>query len=198
MKVRYIVLAVIVVIMLAVIGIFLYERAHVSFHQTDDGTSISIIGEADGPTSIFLAGKLGGDSEEPVDENNDISPVEESEMRMIIGDTEVEVLWENNATVDEIRTAVEEGPITIEMSMYGGFEQVGSFGRSFTRDDKQTTTSAGDLVLYSGNQLVVFYGSNSWAYTRLGKIKGISDKELEDLLSKGDVTVSLKMEGRHE
>lgn len=191
MKVRYIVLAVIVVIMLAVIGIFLYERAHVSFHQTDDGTSISIIGEADGPTSIFLAGKLGGDSEEPVDENNDISPVEESEMRMIIGDTEVEVLWENNATVDEIRTAVEEGPITIEMSMYGGFEQVGAFGRSFTRDDKQTTTSAGDLVLYSGNQLVVFYGSNSWAYTRLGKIKGLSDEELASLLSNGDVAIKI-------
>lgn len=198
MKVRYIVLAVIVVIMLAVIGIFLYERAHVSFHQTDEGTSISIIGGADGPTSVFLAGKIGGNTEETAETNTEISQVEESEMRMIIGDTEVEVLWENNATVDEIRTAVEEGPTTIEMSMYGGFEQVGSFGRSFTRDDKQTTTSAGDLVLYSGNQLVVFYGSNSWAYTRLGKIKGMSDKELEDLLSKGDVTVSLKMEGRHE
>lgn len=191
MKVRYIVLAVIVVIMLAVIGIFLYERAHVSFHQTDEGTSISIIGGADGPTSIFLAGKLGGDSEEPVGENNDISPVEETEMKMIIGDTEVNVLWENNATVDEIRTAVEEGPITIEMSMYGGFEQVGSFGRSFTRDDKQTTTSAGDLVLYSGNQLVVFYGSNSWAYTRLGKIKNLSDEELASLLSNGDVAIKI-------
>lgn len=128
---------------------------------------------------------------EPVDENNDISPVEETEMKMIIGDTEVEVLWENNATVDEIRTAVEEGPITIEMSMYGGFEQVGSFGRSFTRDDKQTTTSAGDLVLYSGNQLVVFYGSNSWAYTRLGKIKDLSDEELASLLSNGDVAIKI-------
>ena len=191
MKVRYIVLAVIVVIMLAVIGIFLYERAHVSFHQTDEGTSISIIGGADGPTSIFLAGKLGGDSEEPVGENHDISPVEETEMKMIIGDTEVNVLWENNATVDEIRTAVEEGPITIEMSMYGGFEQVGSFGRSFTRDDKRTTTSAGDLVLYSGNQLVVFYGSNSWAYTRLGKIKNLSDEELASLLSNGDVAIKI-------
>lgn len=191
MKVRYIVLAIIVVIMLAVIGIFLYDRAHVSLHQTDDGTSISIIGGADGPTSIFLAGKLGGDSEEQVDENNDISPVEETEMKMIIGDTEVNVLWEDNATVDEIRTAVEEGPITIEMSMYGGFEQVGSFGSSFTRDDKQTTTSAGDLVLYSGNQLVVFYGSNSWAYTRLGKIKGLSDEELASLLSNGDVAIKI-------
>lgn len=113
-------------------------------------------------------------------------------MKMIIADTEVKVLWEDNATVAEIKAAVEEGPITIDMSMYGGFEQVGSFGRSFIRDDKQTTTEAGDLVLYSGNQLVVFYGSNSWAYTRLGKIQGLSDAELTELLSNGDVTVTLK------
>lgn len=62
MKVRYIVLAVVIVLILLVAGIFLYERAHVSFHQTDEGTSISIIGGADGPTSIFLAGKVGGAS----------------------------------------------------------------------------------------------------------------------------------------
>lgn len=191
MKARYIVLTVVIVLILSVVGIFLYERAHVSFHQTDEGTSISIIGGADGPTSVFLAGKLGGNIEETAETNAEISQVEETEMRMIIGDTEVEVLWENNATVDEIKSAVEDGPFTIEMSMYGGFEQVGSFGRSFTRDDKQTTTSAGDLVLYSGNQLVVFYGSNSWAYTRLGKIQGVSDEELTSLLSNGDVTITI-------
>ena len=112
-------------------------------------------------------------------------------MKMIIADTEVEVLWEDNATVAEIKSAVADGPVTIEMSMYGGFEQVGSFGRSFTRDDRQTTTSAGDLVLYSGNQLVIFYGSNSWAYTRLGKIQGLSEKELTDLLANGDVTITI-------
>ncbi|MBQ1849408.1 MAG: hypothetical protein II139_03475, partial [Lachnospiraceae bacterium] len=59
--------------------------------------------------------------------------------------------------------------------------------------DKQTTTSAGDIVLYSGNQLVVFYGSNSWAYTRLGKIN-LNEKELKNLLSNGDVTITLSME----
>jgi hypothetical protein len=76
--------------------------------------------------------------------------------------------------------------------MYGGFEQVGSIGQAISRDDKQTTTEPGDIVLYSGNQIVVFYGSNSWAYTRLGKID-LTEKELKDLLSNGDVTITLSL-----
>jgi hypothetical protein len=76
--------------------------------------------------------------------------------------------------------------------MYGGFEQVGAIGQSIPQNDKQTTTSAGDIVLYSGNQLVMFYGSNSWAYTRLGHIK-LSEKELTKMLGNGDVRIRLEM-----
>jgi hypothetical protein len=70
---------------------------------------------------------------------------------------------------------------------------VGSIGQSLPREDKQTTTASGDIVLYSGNQLVVFYGSNSWAYTRLGHISDKTDAEIEALLSKGDVTITLSI-----
>ena len=86
------------------------------------------------------------------------------------------------------------GDITIQMSMYGGFEQVGSIGQSLPRDDKQTTTSSGDIVLYSGNQMVVFYGSNSWSYTRLGHISDKDEAEMADLLSQGDVTITISTE----
>ena len=113
-------------------------------------------------------------------------------MIMIIGDTEVPVIWEDNASVTELSDLAKEG-LKIPMSMYGGFEQVGSIGHSITRNDKQTTTSAGDIVLYSGNQLVVFYGSNSWAYTRLGRID-LSQDELTKLLSDGDVAITLKID----
>jgi outer membrane murein-binding lipoprotein Lpp len=113
-------------------------------------------------------------------------------MVMTINDTKVDVTWENNASVAELKELAED-ELTISMSMYGGFEQVGPIGKSITRDDKQTTTSAGDIVLYSGNQLVVFYGSNSWAYTRIGKIN-LTEKELTNLLSNGDVTITLSME----
>ena len=78
-----------------------------------------------------------------------------------------------------------------KMSMYGGFEQVGSLGQSLPRNDVQTTTSAGDIVLYSGNQIVVFYGSNSWAYTRLGRISDKTAEELTALLGNGDVTITI-------
>lgn len=115
---------------------------------------------------------------------------EESEMKLMIGDLEVSVVWEDNESVEALRELVRLEPLTISMSMYGGFEQVGSIGQSLPRNDSQTTTQAGDIVLYSGNQIVIFYGSNSWAYTRLGKIQGLSASELTELLGNGNVTVT--------
>ena len=78
--------------------------------------------------------------------------------------------------------------------MYGGFEQVGAIGQSLPRKDSQTTTEAGDIVLYSGDQIVVFYGSNSWAYTRLGHIRDKSAQEMAELLGNGDVTITISTE----
>lgn len=70
---------------------------------------------------------------------------------------------------------------------------MGSIGTTLPRDDKQITTSAGDIVLYTGNQMVMFYGSNSWAYTRLGTIDDLSDSELNNLLGNGDVTATFTL-----
>ena len=128
-----------------------------------------------------------------VESSEDEMEVRETTMTMTIGDTKVNVEWEDNSSVDALKELVSSGPLSIDMSMYGGFEQVGSIGQSLPREDKQTTTSSGDIVLYSGNQLVVFYGSNSWAYTRLGHISDKTDAEIEALLSKGDVTITLSI-----
>ena len=72
---------------------------------------------------------------------------------------------------------------------------MGSVGQSLPRDDKQMTTKAGDIVLYFGNQIVVFYGSNSWSYTRLGRISDKNEKELTELLGNGDVTITIENRG---
>ena len=112
-------------------------------------------------------------------------------LRMTIGSTPVSVAWENNEAVQALRALCQSQPLTIQMSMYGGFEQVGSLGMSLPRNDTRITTSAGDIVLYSGNQMVVFYGSNTWAYTRLGHITDKTNEELTQLLSNGNVTVTL-------
>ncbi|SHH07225.1 hypothetical protein SAMN02745229_00151 [Butyrivibrio fibrisolvens DSM 3071] len=128
------------------------------------------------------------------DESVDDEAIGDSTMIMKIGDTKVNVEWEDNQAVEALRDMAKDGDITIQMSMYGGFEQVGSIGQSLPRDDKQTTTSSGDIVLYSGNQMVVFYGSNSWSYTRLGHISDKNTEDMTDLLSNGDVTITISIE----
>ena len=115
-------------------------------------------------------------------------------MQMKINDIPVSVLWESNDSVAALIELVREAPLTIQMSMYGGFEQVGSIGTNLPRNDVQTTTTAGDIVLYSGNQIVVFYGSNSWAYTKLGKVTDKSASEMADLLGSEDVTITITIE----
>ena len=78
---------------------------------------------------------------------------------------------------EELLDMMKEGPVIIQIDDYSGFEKVGSLGRGLTTSNSQTTTSAGDIVLYNGNHIVMFYGSNSWSYTRIGKIDDLSDWE---------------------
>ena len=116
---------------------------------------------------------------------------EEMEMKLLIGETEVAVQWEDNESAAALRELSADGPLMIAMSMYGGFEQVGSIGTSLPRNDMQTVTEPGDIVLYAGNQIVIFYGSNSWAYTRLGHITDKTADEMAALLGNGDVTITI-------
>ncbi len=99
-----------------------------------------------------------------------------------------------SATLADNATAkafVEKLPLTIDMNDYGGFEKVGSLGFSLARNDKSITTALGDLVLYNGNQLVIFYSSNTWSYTRLGRIDDING--FADALGNGTVQVAISL-----
>lgn len=111
---------------------------------------------------------------------------------LYVNGEELAVEWEDNESVDALRQLASEEAVTIEMSMYGGFEQVGSIGETLPRNDEQITTQAGDIVLYSGNQIVLFYGSNTWAYTRLGRITDRTDNELTELLGSGNVELKIE------
>lgn len=123
-------------------------------------------------------------------------PQEEQNMtlNMSISGTPVSVVWEENDAVQALRELCREQPLSINMSMYGGFEQVGAIGANLPQDDVRLTTSPGDIVLYSGDQMVVFYGSNTWAYTRLGHIADKTEDELTALLSGGDITITLTVQ----
>ena len=99
----------------------------------------------------------------------------------------------SNDAVKALVTALRTAPITYTASDYGGFEKVGPLGRSLPTSDTQITTQAGDVILYSGNQIVLFYGSNSWRYTRIGKIQSASLEELQTFLKAGEGSVEVTL-----
>lgn len=111
-------------------------------------------------------------------------------MKLYINDTEVPVVWENNAAVEALAAEAGKGDIVVNMSMYGGNEQFGPLGKSYPASNRQVTTSNGDIVLFNNDQIVVFYGSNTWSYTRLGKM-ALPEDEVTELLSNGDITLRL-------
>ena len=113
-------------------------------------------------------------------------------MNVQIGDVIFTATLEDNAAVSEFIEMMREAPVTITMSDYSGFEKVGPLGKSLTTDNRQTTTSAGDIVLYSGNQIVMFYGSNSWSYTRIGRIDDLTG--WENALGSGGITAVFSLE----
>lgn len=118
----------------------------------------------------------------------------EKMLKLYIDDQEISVVWEDNETVKALSELASQGTVTINTSVYGGFEQVGPIGQSLPRNDVQTETGPGDIVLYSGNQIVVFFGSNSWSYTRMGHIENLSAQELTRLLNKSNVNIRISVE----
>ena len=94
----------------------------------------------------------------------------------------------DNSSAMAFYELLEKGPVTIKMTDYGNFEKVGPLGTKLPRNDTQITTQAGDIILYQGNQITIYYDTNSWNFTRLGKVDGVTQAELKKILGKGDVT----------
>ena len=94
----------------------------------------------------------------------------------------------DNSSATAFYELLKKGPLTVDMHDYGSFEKVGSLGTSLPRNDSQITTEAGDIILYQGNQITIYYDTNSWNFTRLGKVDGVTQAELKKILGKGDVT----------
>ncbi len=128
------------------------------------------------------------------------APQEESQMpdkiQITIDGKTLPIALENNAATKALVEALQAASITYTARDYGGFEKVGALGRSLPASDSQITTQAGDVILYSGNQLVLFYGSNSWSYTRIGKMEYGSMDALKSFLKagEGDIRVTLSLE----
>lgn len=115
-------------------------------------------------------------------------------MKLTIGNTTLTATLANNSSAEALVKLLKAGPVTINMDDYASMEKVGSLGTSLPRNDKQITANAGDLILYQGSAFVIYYGPNSWNFTRLGKIDNVTAKELKEILGSGSVSVTLSID----
>jgi hypothetical protein len=115
---------------------------------------------------------------------------------ILLGDTVLIAKFADNPAAKELYDLLSDNQLTIQMRDYGGFEKVGSLGQSLSPNDSNINAGVGDIMLYQGNQLVIFYGYTQWSYTHLGKIEGISSGELKTILGRGNLTVVLSVVDR--
>ena len=108
-----------------------------------------------------------------------------------IDNTEVDVFWLDNDSVKALKQLAKDG-LTIDLEMYGDMEQFGSLGSTLPSSDTNLSANAGDIMLYQSNKIVLFYGSNTYSYTKLGHIN-LSKSELTELLGDENVTITLSL-----
>lgn len=114
-------------------------------------------------------------------------------MNITIDNHVLEVTLVDNRATRALVERLQEGSVSYSSSSYGNFETVGNIGFSLPTSNSDITTQAGDVILYQGYQICIFYGSNSWSYTRLGHISKASEAELRNLLSHGTVNITLSL-----
>ena len=100
---------------------------------------------------------------------------------------------ENNSSAKAFIALLQKGDLTVDMHDYGNFEKVGSIGSNLPRNDKPITTKPGDVILYQGNQITIYYDENSWNFTKLGEIQGVGQQELKSILGSGNVSVRFSL-----
>ena len=114
-------------------------------------------------------------------------------VKVKINDEVFDVKLENNSATQELVEELKKGNVTVNASEYGGFEKVGDLGFSLPTSDENIDTNPGDIVLYQGDKISLFYGSHSWSYTKLGKIDNVDSNKLKEVLGSGDVTLEFSL-----
>ena len=122
---------------------------------------------------------------------------EESEpvkIQITVGDITFIAVPEENTSTEAFLALLQEQPLTVQMSDYAGMEKVGSLETTLPRNDSQISVGAGDVILYQGNQITIYYGTNSWSFTKLAVIEGATKESLLEALGTGDVEVTFSLE----
>ncbi len=110
----------------------------------------------------------------------------------------LEILPADNSSAEAFLELLGKGDVTVEMHDYGSFEKVGTLDSALPRNDGQISTEPGDLILYRGNQITIYYDRNSWNLTRLGRIQGVTQKELKEILGTGHVVIRFSLSEKQE
>ena len=128
-------------------------------------------------------------------DNDSEEPMQTNTLELTVEGSTFTATLEENSSTQALKERLAQGPLSIRMSDYGDIEKVGSLGISLPRNDRQTTTGPGDLILYQGDSFVIYYDTNSWNFTRLGRVDGVATREeMLDLLGGvGEITVTLSL-----
>lgn len=130
------------------------------------------------------------------DNNGNKEDMAANTLKLTIGSRTFTATLAENSSVKALKEHLIKGDITIRMNDYGNMEKVGPLGMTLPRNDRQITTAPGDLILYQGNSFVIYYDTNSWNFTRLGKVDGVDTREemLGLLGGEGEITVTLSLD----
>ena len=124
---------------------------------------------------------------------NKSKTMERDTIKLHIGSKVFVAVLENNSSAMALKELLAKCNVTVEMSDYAHMEKFGSFGMQFPTNDETITTEAGDVILSEGNLLVIYYAPNTWNFTRLGKVRNLSETELKQVLGKGSITAVLTL-----
>jgi hypothetical protein len=127
------------------------------------------------------------------DNNEVMAQTMTQKMLITIGGMTKTATMVDNAATQELVTRLKQAPVTVTLNSSGGFEIWGALGFSLTTSNEQVNAQPGDIVLYNGSNICIFYGSNSWSYTRLGHIDGLSESELRTFLKAGESNISVTL-----
>ncbi len=166
------------------------------FVFTGCGAEPSSVAEASSEAVSIAAENVETSETESTNRQRDTS-VEPKEQRMIyvtVGEHVITAKLEDNSSSKALMEKLSEGDITVEMHDYSNFEKVGPLGFDLPRNDESIVTKPGDIILYQGNQLVFYYDTNSWNFTKLGEFQGVTGAELIEIFGSGNITAVLSPE----
>lgn len=167
-----------------------------------DGQTSETIGERESEeiqsaSSIEdLTLKTDKSSNEDKQQNNlqEEEKVDQNQFYITAGETVFTAAFSDNSSAEAFKNLLAKEPLTVDMHDYGSFEKIGEIGSTLPRNDEQITTEPGDVILYLGTSITIYYDTNSWNFTRLGKIQNATKEGLLAALGDGDVTVTFSLE----